>query len=45
VTREALAHDRSARVFVLFASGERADVLEAVEAGADRAPGEVGLPR
>ncbi|MDN4172989.1 response regulator transcription factor [Nocardioides sp. SOB77] len=34
VTREALAHDPSARVLVLSASGEQADVLEAVKAGA-----------
>ena len=34
VTRTVLAHDPSARVLVLSASGEQADVLEAVKAGA-----------
>ncbi|WP_435744140.1 response regulator [Nocardioides sp. SYSU DS0663] len=34
VTREVLAHDPSARVLVLSASGEQTDVLEAVKAGA-----------
>jgi DNA-binding NarL/FixJ family response regulator len=34
VTREVLAHDPSARVLILSASGEQADVLAAVKAGA-----------
>lgn len=34
VTRAVLAHDPSARVLILSASGEQADVLEAVKAGA-----------
>lgn len=34
VTRSVLAHDPSARVLILSASGEQADVLEAVKAGA-----------
>ena len=34
VTRTVLAHDPSARVLILSASGEQADVLEAVKAGA-----------
>ncbi|MFC6153316.1 response regulator [Nocardioides yefusunii] len=34
VTRTVLAHDPSARVLILSASGEQGDVLEAVKAGA-----------
>jgi len=34
VTRAVLAHDPSARVLILSASGEQSDVLEAVKAGA-----------
>src|SRR5688500_6539562 len=34
VTAEVLRHDPSARVLILSASGEQADVLEAVKAGA-----------
>ena len=34
VTKEVLAKDPSARVLILSASGEHADVLEAVKAGA-----------